>query len=56
VKYMLLIYDKEQDWARLSEAEQRQVAAAATASGAALAHNIGLGGAAFVTAYRPADR
>ena len=25
VKYMLLIYDKEQDWAKLSEAEQRQV-------------------------------
>jgi len=25
VKYMLLIYDREQDWAKLSEAEQRQV-------------------------------
>jgi H+/Cl- antiporter ClcA len=43
-------------WQLRGEAEQRQVVSAAAASGVALAHNIGLGGASFVTAYRPANR
>ncbi|MFJ2838273.1 MULTISPECIES: lipid-transfer protein [Nocardia] len=46
----------EMTWQLRGEAEQRQVVSAAAASGVALAHNIGLGGASFVTAYRPANR
>ena len=46
----------EMTWQLRGDAERRQVASAATKSGVALAHNIGLGGASFVTAYRPANR
>jgi acetyl-CoA acetyltransferase len=46
----------ELTWQLRGAAEARQVAAAATPSGVALQHNIGLGGAAVVTAYRPANR
>ncbi|MGV0811487.1 lipid-transfer protein [Mycolicibacterium boenickei] len=42
----------ELTWQLRGEAEQRQVAGAKVA----LQHNIGLGGSAVVTAYRPADR
>ncbi|QBS42770.1 lipid-transfer protein [Nocardia sp. CS682] len=42
----------ELTWQLRGEAAARQVGAAKVA----LAHNIGLGGAAIVTAYRPADR
>jgi acetyl-CoA acyltransferase len=42
----------ELTWQMRGDAERRQVSGAAVG----LAHNIGLGGAAFVTAYRPADR
>lgn len=42
----------ELTWQLRGDAGARQVEGAATA----LAHNIGLGGAAFVTAYRPANR
>ena len=46
----------ELTWQLRGTAGKRQVPAAATRSGVALAHNIGLGGAAVVTAYRPAER
>lgn len=46
----------ELTWQLRGMAGERQVPAAATRSGVALAHNIGLGGAAVVTAYRPAER
>lgn len=39
-------------WQLRGDAAARQVAGAKVA----LAHNIGLGGAAIVTAYRPAER
>lgn len=42
----------ELTWQLRGQADARQVAGAKTA----LAHNIGLGGAAVVTAYQPADR
>lgn len=42
----------ELTWQLRGEADQRQVAGAKVA----LQHNIGLGGSAVVTAYRPADR
>jgi len=42
----------EMTWQLRGEAEARQVEGAQIA----LAHNIGLGGASFVTAYRPANR
>ncbi|MFC0531560.1 lipid-transfer protein [Phytohabitans kaempferiae] len=46
----------ELTWQLRGTAGARQVPAAAEHTGVALAHNIGLGGAAVVTAYRPADR
>ncbi|MEV8514283.1 lipid-transfer protein [Dactylosporangium sp. NPDC051484] len=46
----------ELTWQLRGAAGARQVPAAAERTGVALAHNIGLGGAAVVTAYRPADR
>ncbi|MGW6374719.1 lipid-transfer protein [Rhodococcus sp. NPDC055112] len=46
----------ELTWQLRGTADKRQVSAAATKSGVALQHNIGLGGAVVVTAYRPADR
>lgn len=46
----------ELTWQLRGSAAARQVAGAATGSGVALQHNIGLGGAVVVTAYRPANR
>ncbi|MFD4180523.1 lipid-transfer protein [Rhodococcus sp. NPDC058514] len=46
----------ELTWQLRGTADKRQVASAATKSGVALQHNIGLGGAVVVTAYKPADR
>lgn len=46
----------ELTWQLRGTADKRQVAGAATKSGVALQHNIGLGGAVVVTAYRPAQR
>jgi acetyl-CoA acetyltransferase len=46
----------ELTWQLRGTAGLRQVEGAATASGVALQHNIGLGGAVVVTAYRPANR
>ncbi|UGT45789.1 lipid-transfer protein [Nocardia yamanashiensis] len=46
----------ELNWQLRGLSDKRQVASAATKSGVALQHNIGLGGAAVVTAYRPAER
>lgn len=46
----------ELTWQLRGTAGLRQVPAAASRTGVALAHNIGLGGAAVVTAYRPAER
>ncbi|MCW2494966.1 lipid-transfer protein [Jatrophihabitans sp.] len=46
----------ELTWQLRGAADNRQVADAATPSGVALQHNIGLGGAVVVTAYRPANR
>lgn len=46
----------ELTWQLRGQAGARQVPRAAGRSGVALAHNIGLGGAAVVTAYRPANR
>lgn len=46
----------ELTWQLRGTADKRQVASAATKSGVALQHNIGLGGSAVVTAYRPANR
>ncbi|MBU6530428.1 lipid-transfer protein [Streptomyces sp. NPDC057245] len=46
----------ELTWQLRGRAGARQVHRAAAPSGVALAHNIGLGGAAVVTAYRPAER
>ncbi|RSN72099.1 lipid-transfer protein [Actinomadura sp. WAC 06369] len=46
----------ELTWQLRGAAGARQVPAAASRSGVALAHNIGLGGAAVVTAFRPAER
>lgn len=46
----------ELTWQLRGTAAARQVARAATQSGVALQHNIGLGGAVVVTAYRPANR
>jgi acetyl-CoA acetyltransferase len=46
----------ELTWQLRGAADKRQVPGAATKSGVALQHNIGLGGAVVVTAYRPADR
>ncbi|MFC7446706.1 lipid-transfer protein [Rhodococcus daqingensis] len=46
----------ELTWQLRGTADKRQVPAAATKSGVALQHNIGLGGAVVVTAYKPADR
>jgi acetyl-CoA acyltransferase len=43
-------------WQLRGTAEKRQVEGAATSSGVALQHNIGLGGSVVVTAYRPANR
>ena len=42
----------EMTWQMRGDADARQVEGATVG----LAHNIGLGGAAFVTAYRPANR
>ncbi|MFE6699035.1 lipid-transfer protein [Streptomyces sp. NPDC057718] len=46
----------ELTWQLRGTAGARQVEGAATPAGVALAHNIGLGGAAVVTAYRSAQR
>ena len=46
----------ELTWQLRGEAAARQVPGAAERSGVALAHNIGLGGAAVVTVYQSADR
>ncbi len=46
----------ELTWQLRGQAGKRQVEGAAASSGVALQHNIGLGGAVVVTAYRPADR
>jgi acetyl-CoA acyltransferase len=46
----------ELTWQLRGTADKRQVPDAARKSGVALQHNIGLGGAVVVTAYRPADR
>ncbi|MBD8506486.1 lipid-transfer protein [Hoyosella sp. G463] len=46
----------ELTWQLRGTAGARQVYSAATPSGVALQHNIGLGGAVVVTAYRPAER
>ena len=46
----------ELTWQLRGTADKRQVPGAALKSGVALQHNIGLGGAVVVTAYRPADR
>jgi acetyl-CoA acyltransferase len=46
----------ELTWQLRGTADARQVASAATTNGIALQHNIGLGGAVVVTAYRPANR
>jgi acetyl-CoA acyltransferase len=46
----------ELTWQLRGHAGLRQVDDAATPSGVALQHNIGLGGAVVVTAYRPANR
>ncbi len=46
----------ELTWQLRGTADKRQVSDAALKSGVALQHNIGLGGAVVVTAYRPADR
>ena len=46
----------ELTWQLRGTAGKRQVERAATTSGVALQHNIGLGGAVVVTAYRPANR
>ncbi len=46
----------ELTWQLRGTADKRQVAGAAAKTGVALQHNIGLGGSAVVTAYRPADR
>ncbi|AQA22322.1 beta-ketoacyl synthase, N-terminal domain protein [Rhodococcus sp. MTM3W5.2] len=46
----------ELTWQLRGAADKRQVSAAATKGGVALQHNIGLGGAVVVTAYKPADR
>ena len=46
----------ELTWQLRGAADKRQIASAATPSGVALQHNIGLGGAVVVTAYRPANR
>jgi acetyl-CoA acyltransferase len=46
----------ELTWQLRGTADKRQVEGAGLRSGVALQHNIGLGGAVVVTAYRPADR
>jgi acetyl-CoA acetyltransferase len=46
----------ELTWQLRGTADKRQVEGAAKPTGVALQHNIGLGGAAVVTAYRPANR
>ena len=46
----------ELTWQLRGEAEGRQVESATRPGGVAVAHNIGLGGAAFVTVYRRASR
>jgi acetyl-CoA acetyltransferase len=46
----------ELTWQLRGTADKRQVESASLKSGVALQHNIGLGGAVVVTAYRPADR
>ncbi len=46
----------ELTWQLRGKAEKRQVDGAGLKSGVALQHNIGLGGAVVVTAYRPAER
>ncbi len=46
----------ELTWQLRGSADARQVASAAAPSGVALQHNIGLGGAVVVAAYRPAER
>ncbi|KAA1427682.1 lipid-transfer protein [Nocardioides antri] len=46
----------ELTWQLRGTAGQRQVPSAATRDGVALQHNIGLGGAVVVSAYRPANR
>ncbi|RHW27313.1 lipid-transfer protein [Nocardioides immobilis] len=46
----------ELTWQLRGTADARQVASAATKDGVALQHNIGLGGAVVVSAYRPANR
>jgi acetyl-CoA acetyltransferase len=46
----------ELTWQLRGTADKRQVEGASLKSGVALQHNIGLGGAVVVTAYRPADR
>jgi acetyl-CoA acyltransferase len=46
----------ELTWQLRGTADKRQVSGARLKSGVALQHNIGLGGAVVVTAYRPADR
>src|SRR5699024_9948809 len=43
-------------WQLRGTADARQVGGAAAKSGVALTHNIGLGGAVVVSAYRPAER
>lgn len=46
----------ELTWQLRGTADKRQVESAALKSAVALQHNIGLGGAVVVTAYRPAER
>ena len=46
----------ELTWQLRGTADKRQVESAAGKDGVALQHNIGLGGAVVVTAYRPANR
>ena len=46
----------ELTWQLRGTADKRQVDGASRKSGVALQHNIGLGGAVVVTAYRPAER
>jgi acetyl-CoA acetyltransferase len=46
----------ELTWQLRGTADKRQVEGASLKSGVALQHNIGLGGAVVVTAYRPAER
>lgn len=46
----------ELTWQLRGDADKRQVASASQKTGVALQHNLGLGGACVVTAYKPANR